>query len=947
MRAPGSKTPPIGIMTGRDSPRGVQGTKTPRKVQWMETHDERPEDSTHALDEHGRDPAAFETLTTALERHQSLSPAPPEPRIHYFPPRRPPPIYTTHEQRLSAAPTFASESEGELSVPPSPTRVVPGNYISPHEDAGLPGTSDLEEYSRRAANKVARAHTSRKGFFASLGGKRLRRQRRDKEGGKGTSTSTSTSTHPYARTHDRTASTDADTDVESDLRGAAPMNPALGLGGGGGVLSALLTLYNEGGDTGTPTTVSPRPPPDAGRPPSSSPPARRASPPHTSSSTPSPPNPSRPQTVDPLGRSHNARHAGSHSSLAAKAKFAILPASTQNRRNGAGVLGALIASTGNIAGAAAPAPSTLAPNIKRPGYHLSRYSIDEQDVVLPPVTLSAKERPKSLPPTPYLKPSSTASSITDRDTLASKRGWTEKLRGLDAGGAGFAGWNGKSGRSTPTFGVGAGGFFGGRSGRSTPTVRTPSTDDEKEGEERWMWERERERAREREQEGRKEKRRKRRKAEVYITRHVAQIIQRQEFVLKLTRALMMFGAPAHRLPTQIHATGRVLDIQVNCMYLPDVVLISFDDGATGTSSLKFIRQGSSLSLGKLGEVYGVYWSVIHDEESVSEASRTLDALMRKKEEYPGWQQILIGGMCSASICTISFNGSFLDSLVVFPLGGLLVAIQLLSVRNELYSNVFEITVATLFSLVSAALASTKLLCYSAIASSSVVLILPGFIVLCGALEIMSRNIVSGSVRMCYAVVYSLFLGFGLAIGAEAYEHITGHIIQGSTDYTCSASHHATGAWYQRTPSLYWAFLTVPMFSLFLKIVLIITIASIGWVTNHFVGIKFPNQSDISAAVGAFAVGVVANVYARFFSGNAFVIMITGILFQVPSGLGNGGLLTYASKQVEGASTAYLSGFQTALQLISVAIGLTVGLGLSLALVHPIQSRRRAGGVFSL
>ncbi|KAJ7751699.1 hypothetical protein B0H16DRAFT_1548054 [Mycena metata] len=945
MPSAGSKTPPIPIMTGRDSP--------PREVQWMETHKERPEDSTRALDEHGRNPTAFETLTTALERHQSLSPAPPEPRIHYFPPRRAPPINTTHEQRLYAAPTFASESEGGLSVPPSPTRLVPGNYISPHEDAGLPGTSDLEEYSRRAANKIVRAHTSRQGFLAGLGGKRLRRQRRGKENDQGTTTTTST--HPYARTHDRTASTDADTDVESNLRGAAPMNPALGLDGGGGVLSALLTLYNEGGDTGTPTTatsiasiastsgdelpesawVSP-PSLDAARPPSLSPPAPRAFPPAQSSSTPPPPNRSRLQTADPLGRSHNA-----HSSLAAKTKFAILPASVRNRRNGAGVLGALIASTGNITGVAAPAPSTLAPNITRPGYHLSRYSIDEQNVVLPPVAASAKERPKSLPPMPYLRLSSTSSSITDRDTLASKRGWTEKLRDLEAttfGGTGFAGWNGESGRS----------------GRSTPTARTPSTDDEKGGEERWRWER----AREREQEGRKEKRRKRKKAEVYITRHVAQIIQRQEFILKLTRALMMFGAPAHRLPTQIRATGRVLDIQVNCMYLPDVMLISFDDGATGTSSLKFIRQGSSLSLGKLGEVYGVYWSVIHDEESVSEASRTLDALMRKKQEYSGWQQILIGGMCSASICTVSFNGSFLDSVAVFPLGALLVAIQLLSVRNELYSNVFEITVATLFSFVSAALASTKLLCYSAIASSSVVLILPGFIVLCGALEILSRNIVSGSVRMCYAVVYSLFLGFGLAMGAEAYERITGHTIQGSTDYTCSASHHATGAWYQRTPSLHWAFLTVPMFSLFLsmrnraplrsrEMVLLIVIACIGWVTNHFVGIKFPNQSDIRAAVAAFAIGVVANVYARFFSGNAFVIMITGIFFQVPTGFANGGLLTYASKQVEGVSTAYLSGFQTALQLISVAIGLTVGLGLSLALVHPIQSRRRAGGVFSL
>lgn len=82
---------------------------------------------------------------------------------------------------------------------------------------------------------------------------------------------------------------------------------------------------------------------------------------------------------------------------------------------------------------------------------------------------------------------------------------------------------------------------------------------------------------------------------------------------------------------------------------------------------------------------------------------------------------------------------------------------------------------------------------------------------------MSRNIVAGSVRMCYAVVYSLFLGFGLAMGARAYEKIIGKTIIGTTDYTCSESHNADGAWYQRTPSLYWAFLTVPMYSLFLSL----------------------------------------------------------------------------------------------------------------------------------
>lgn len=43
-------------------------------------------------------------------------------------------------------------------------------------------------------------------------------------------------------------------------------------------------------------------------------------------------------------------------------------------RNGGGVFGTLIASTGNITGVAAPIQSRIGPNVKRPGYHLSRYS---------------------------------------------------------------------------------------------------------------------------------------------------------------------------------------------------------------------------------------------------------------------------------------------------------------------------------------------------------------------------------------------------------------------------------------------------------------------------------------------------------------------------------------------------------------------------------------------
>lgn len=154
------------------------------------------------------------------------------------------------------------------------------------------------------------------------------------------------------------------------------------------------------------------------------------------------------------------------------------------------------------------------------------------------------------------------------------------------------------------------------------------------------------------------------------------------------------------------------------------MLISFDDPATGTSNIKLIRQSGAFDISKLQAAYKLYWKVIHDDISVKDASTALDNLMRKPSLYNKWQLIFFGGMCSASICTVSFNGSFLDALISFPLGCLLIIIQLFAARHELYSNVFEITVATLFSFVAAALASTGHFCYSAVAASSVVLILP-------------------------------------------------------------------------------------------------------------------------------------------------------------------------------------------------------------------------------
>ncbi|KAI9060774.1 DUF1212-domain-containing protein [Trametes sanguinea] len=951
MDTPPSVNPPEQAPPSDNRPPGGtrrSGHKTPRKVQWVFDEAEGSP-STRALDEHALDPEAFETLTTALERHRSSSMSEgtqPHLTLHTAPTAMSP------EPSLPTSPELTPLRDGqdmpqtrEASSDDGRILDIPGeNFIGQHETAGVPRT-DIDKWSQDQAKRVVAAHKN--GFLKNLfGGGRHKRSRSTEP------LTESGERRPRNRrsgffNFDHSGDVEKSAEVRNERQDNAPK----------GVLSTLLSLYEPASGFQSGFSTPARSSMDESRP-SSMYSGTLASVNEKGKSAsaelmPPPPVPNRADRERAEGHSYppSMPNVSTNSLRPPNSPWTRTLGFGDSRpsaaRSGAGVFGPLIASAGNIAGVAAPAPVTVAPNCKRPGYHLSRYSL-ESNIPKSSQHQHGHNRTLSRPRSMHFDPQGRSQSLSGPSSPPDES--PPVSRPSPAGSSpGRQKWTGVL-KDLPK-------WVPSRAATPSTTPGTPMTDLGTDSE--WLSEKGGEWGGSGMDDKRK-KRKKRKKAEIWITQHVAEIVARQDFILKLARAMMMFGGPTHRLQAQIQATGKVLETPLSCMYLPDVMLISFEDPSTSTSNIKFIRQGSSLDIGKLQEAHELYWRVIHDEISVKEASAELDNLMRRRPLYKNWQIVLIGGACSASICSVSFNGSFIDSIMSFPLGCLLIIIQLFAARNELYSNVFEITVATIFSFIAAALSSAKYFCYSAIASSSVVLILPGFIVLCGSLELSSRNIVSGAVRVCFSCIYSLFLGFGLAIGATAYSKLSHQTLAGSDDLTCGLSHDPNGPWWQRTPSLWWAFLTVPLYSLFLslrnyapwrhrELYLLVAVSCIGWVTNHFTGTRFKGQSDISAAVGALAVGFVSNLYGRFFNGNAFVIMITGILFQLPSGLANGGLFNFVHAQESGSSSneVYLSGFQTALQLISVSIGLTVGLGISLVLVHPLPSRRRGTGMFTL
>lgn len=179
-------------------------------------------------------------------------------------------------------------------------------------------------------------------------------------------------------------------------------------------------------------------------------------------------------------------------------------------------------------------------------------------------------------------------------------------------------------------------------------------------------------------------------------------------------------------------TARVLEIDGQFLYLPGCMIISFDDASTHTTEVKLVRSTQGVDLGKLRDTHEIYKEVVHDVVGVEEATQELDQIMERKQKHPPWLLVLVYGFASASVGPFAFGARPIDLPVAFFLGCLLGILQLIvAPKSDLYSNVFEISAAVLTSFLARAMGSIKggsVFCFSALAQSSIALILPGYTV---------------------------------------------------------------------------------------------------------------------------------------------------------------------------------------------------------------------------
>lgn len=245
-----------------------------------------------------------------------------------------------------------------------------------------------------------------------------------------------------------------------------------------------------------------------------------------------------------------------------------------------------------------------------------------------------------------------------------------------------------------------------------------------------------------------------------------EITQRRKFILKLAKALLSFGAPSHRIESQLSAASNILDAQAGQYYLPryqyvykyitpsefvhlpNIIIVSIRNDETRATRTYFVRSRGRIALTSLQKVHEIYRDVLHDVIGAEAGTEALRKLLRSPPIYSLKLRCFLAFVCASIICGLSFGGSILD---VWVSGACACVLQYLGLnaanKSTMYANVYEwvseigahtfipscyhrISVSIVVAFVARGLSNLPgdIFCYSAISSAGVVVILPGFTV---------------------------------------------------------------------------------------------------------------------------------------------------------------------------------------------------------------------------
>jgi uncharacterized membrane protein YjjP (DUF1212 family) len=391
------------------------------------------------------------------------------------------------------------------------------------------------------------------------------------------------------------------------------------------------------------------------------------------------------------------------------------------------------------------------------------------------------------------------------------------------------------------------------------------------------------------------------------------------FVLAVGRALHRYGTPADRLEQALKISCERLGLDAEVFTAPTAIIMSF--GAPTELRTRMMRlEGSELDMGKLAQVDEIADAVADGKISPVEGVVRLDAIVAAPPLYGHALSTLMHGVTAGALA-VFFGGSIEDVAVAGGIGLSLGLLAQIAKRSSDRARVFEL-VGAAFAAFAAGLMSSvwDAVTPSLVTVAALIILLPGMSLTVAMTELATRHQIAGTARLMSAVIVLLELVVGVAIGDRMAEALV-------------QVHQALPR-----PLPEWApWIALAASAISVGIVVQAQPRAFGWILAACVTGYLGNRigtawlgTQMGAMVGAFALGILGNTYARLLKRPAQVVLVPAVLLLVPGSMGLRGMTSLLERDT-------LTGVATVFAMFVVAIAIVAGLLIATAVLPPRRS----------
>lgn len=398
-----------------------------------------------------------------------------------------------------------------------------------------------------------------------------------------------------------------------------------------------------------------------------------------------------------------------------------------------------------------------------------------------------------------------------------------------------------------------------------------------------------------------------------------EFLKKRKFIIQLGKALHKFGTPAYRLETHLRRVALKLGIEGYFLITPTTMTFVLQHDADQEYNHMARVNPGELDLGSLARTDELVNQLLEGERTLDDAIERLQEIADKPAPYGRWMtglSFILGPAAFAMLMGTSWQDVFWSGVLGLPVYLLVVAAE----KSKRMAEMLEPLAAIICAIGACAIAHiSPELNIPVVVLSAIIIFIPGLALTLGLAELAARDLMSGTARIMDAMMLMCKLYFGGMLGL-----VIGHAIFGDVPQLATPPLERWHSW-----------LAVPLLSATLVILFKarlkdapwgITAGIIAFLSAQIGGIYLGESMGIF--VGAFAVGIYANLYSRWQKAPASIALLQGIVILVP------GSKTYIGLNALISGEVILNQAQIGAQVFLIFMSLVAGLIFSNVAVPP-------------